>query len=295
MENYRSGQWTIPSRLFDKLCDLLPSHLEKLFKSKLNYKTGNWGQIIGGNITYGKHQDIFEKGRAIAIAKQKENPKHDFDLDMELTEGLSEFIGCFIGDGFTNNYGGKYVVQFAGDNRFDADYYDGTIIPIARSLFGFDKAGIRRSGNALWVSFYSKRLFEFLTTGFEMPAGLKFNRVRIPVEILESGPEKIIPCIRGMFDTDGCVFYDKRPAYRRPYIRIELTMRNPFLIRQVHYQLKKIEVRSKVLSDETRLQITAREDVKLFLQKIGFSNKRHRNRITRFYPELEKITKAKGS
>ena len=43
---------------------------------------------------------------------------------------------------------------------------------------------------------------------------------------------------------------------------------------------------------KTRLQIIGKKSVQEFLRKVGFSNNRHRNRIAKFFPELEKITSA---
>ena len=55
--------------------------------------------------------------------------KYDFEFNMPLSEELCEFLGCFIGDGFTNKYNRTGQTQFAGDSRFDQQYYKEIIIP----------------------------------------------------------------------------------------------------------------------------------------------------------------------
>ncbi|MFA4855260.1 MAG: LAGLIDADG family homing endonuclease [archaeon] len=291
MEYYRFGQLTMPLQLFDMLCEILPKKLVAFFRSGAKRQDENWGRVKAGFATYNKHKSIFEEGRSIAIKKNYlRQLKTSFDANMPLSEELCEFLGCFIGDGFTNKCNRTGQIQFAGDSRFDRAYYNSTIIPIARKLFALKSPYIRVKNNSLWVNFYSKRLFEFLTERFNMPAGVKFDKVMIPEEILGSETSLLVACIRGIFDTDGCIYFDKRKIYKEPYIRIELNMHNERLIEQISCCLKDLDINVKKLSNGWRLQIIGKKSVQQFLEKVGFSNNKHRNRIAAQYPSLEKIT-----
>ena len=292
MEYYRFGHLTMPSKFFDRLCDLLPKESLDFYRTKVNYRSEKWGCVKGGNTTYNLHKEIFEKGRNTAIRKNRLRAlRYRFDINIPLSEELCEFLGCFIGDGFTNIYSRTPVIQFAGDRRFDLQYYEDTIIPIARRLFNVKGAYTRLKDNALWVSFYSKSIFKLLTERFGMPVGIKFDKVLIPDEVLNANPNMLTACIRGIFDTDGCVFFDKRPIYREPYIRVELHLYNGMLISQIGHCLRDLGINVKMLSAKTRLQIIGKDSVKQFLEKVGFSNNRHRDRISEFFPSLERITK----
>lgn len=291
MEYYRFGQLTLPYYFFDNLCNFLPKDLIIFFKSKIKYKDKNWGCAKGGIITYNQHKEIFERGRSIAIRNIRlRESEHTFDINMPLSEELCEFLGCLIGDGFTNKYNRTGHTQFAGDSRFDRRYYTEVIIPIACKLFNLKSPYIRTKKNSLWVTFYSKNLFKFLTKRFNIPSGVKFDKVLIPAEILKAEQNLWIACIRGIFDTDGCIFFDKRKIYKEPYIRIELHMHNEKLIEQIYYCLKSLDINVKKLSTKTRLQIIGKKSVCAFLEKVGFSNNRHRNRLAEFFPKLEKTT-----
>jgi len=132
------------------------------------------------------------------------------------------------------------------------------------------------------VNFHSKQLFEMLTQRFHLPAGVKFDKVLIPKEILDSAPENVAAVLRGMFDTDGCVFFDKRKAYTVPYMRIVLTMKNPPILNQVVEQLAKRGIHGHI-SRGRDLHIISREDIEKFLHVVGFSNPKHIDKVLKAY------------
>jgi hypothetical protein len=70
----------------------------------------------------------------------------------------------------------------------------------------------------------------FEAMGF--PVGEKYD-IYLFDEILRK-KEFIRACLRGVFDTDGSVFFDKRPIYRNHYPRIDLHLENKRLVKQVH-------------------------------------------------------------
>jgi len=211
--------------------------------------------------------------------------KHSFDLPIPLSVGSCEFIGALIGDGFTNKHGSSYITEFCGDKRFDKNYYDELIIPLVQKMFQV-KAHLRYRDNTMWIRFNSVSIHKMLTERFGIPAGVKFDKVMIPKEIINSTPEFIASTIRGIFDTDGCVFFDKRGIYKEPYIRVALKLENPPLIRQVYGELLKLGVNAHRLKDNRIIQINGKEAVKEYIQKVGFSNKRHIDRIKKFAPAL---------
>lgn len=276
---YRYGQFTLPKDRFQSFLEFFPIQEKERFISMILTKSGNWGRRLGGNVTYSKYPKMFEKGREKARDLIKK--KHYFDQEMPLSVGLCEFIGALVGDGFTNKYAGHYITEYCGDNRFDKDYYNTLIIPFAKKFFKV-KVRLRCRGNTMWITFSSKCLHKMLTERFEIPKGVKFDKVLIPGEILDSAPAFIAATIRGIFDTDGCIFFDKRKIYKEPYVRIALKMENPPLIRQVYRELVKLGVTAHILKDNRIIQINGKDAVKGYLEKVGFSNKRHINRIKKF-------------
>ncbi|MFH1391805.1 MAG: LAGLIDADG family homing endonuclease [Candidatus Diapherotrites archaeon] len=277
--DYRNASYSLPSDKFEALVNLLPPDKRIIFENAITIRASNWGQSKGGRITYSRHKKIFDDGRAKARKNRLLNAKYNFDLAMPLNEKLCEFLGAFIGDGFTNAYNRNYMTQFAGHSKLDANYYNNLIVPYAKQLFGFEKPYVRTKANALWVTFYSKRLFELMTKRFRFPAGKKSASVLIPEEVLDSGNTNICALLRGLFNTDGGVHFDKRKIYKTPYMRIELHMKNEQLIKQVFAELTRLGINAKINSSNTRVQINTTKAISTYLEQIGFSNKRHMDRI----------------
>lgn len=217
-----------------------------------------------------------------------------FDINQPLTPDLCEFLGAISGDGFTNKYGRSHQTGFVGDSRYDMDYYTKVIAPIAKKHFNIPCSIYKRkTRNAVNVNLYSRLLFEMLTKRFGIPAGVKFDKVLVPNEILNGNMEHKIAFLRGAFDTDGCVFFDKRKTYKEPYMRVDITMYNIAILTQLHNILKELEIESKVLGNGKHLQVTSKKDVRKFFEKIGSSNERHRAKIRQKYSDFDEWNPAK--
>ncbi|MEX0920006.1 MAG: LAGLIDADG family homing endonuclease [Candidatus Pacearchaeota archaeon] len=279
LDFYRKGKLHIPEDRFKLLIELIPERERRFFLKKIGKKRSNWGQVIGGKRAYKVNKKKFDEGRKKA---RKGALKYVFDTNMKLGEDLCEFIGAIIGDGFTNKYANFYQTQITGDNLFDSDYYHNKLKPICENLFNISPK-ITNNGNWIRLNIYSKRLFEMLTGRFDIPAGKKSYIVTIPDEILESGERFTVATLRGMFDTDGGIGFDKRKGYKKPYVRVNYTSVSPTLIDQVHNLLDRYKiphsVHEKNDSLAKQIQINGENNVKLFLRKIGFSNTRHLNKI----------------
>ena len=180
--------------------------------------------------------------------------KYNFDINMKLNEELCEFIGAFIGDGFYNIYQpGKYIIQFTGDYILDYHYYKNTIIPIGSKLFDNTNPKIKKKKdkNALIVNYLSKNLFYMFKYRFNFPQGKKAKKVIIPSEIINIKDKKLIyATIRGIFDTDGGVFLDKRKIYKKPYPRITLKISSTELFKQI----------KEILENEFKLFISKKKN-----------------------------------
>lgn len=279
-ERYKNGCYTIPFNKYGKLSGFLSKEEQDWFNEKVIFVDDNWGQKKGGVTTYQKHKEIFTKGRRLALTVLPKL-KYNFDINLSLNKSICEFIGAFIGDGFTNKYGGHYLTQFTGDLRLDYEYYNKTIIPIVRSYFKV-KPYIKKVDNTLRVNFCSKRLYELLTQRLKFPAGKKSYTVKIPQEILNSNKVLIAATLRGLYNTDGSIFFDKRLTYRKPYPRVYIKLINKELIKQVYLLLKSFGLKPTITKNEYVIQINGKEEVKKFLENVGFSNSRHLNRIEKW-------------
>ena len=203
-------------------------------------------------------------------------------IQINLNSEICEFIGAFIGDGYLGNYGerkNQFLIGFVGDQKLDEYYLKDYLFPLIKRNFPFTnpKLKYRKDENTIMLRIYSKKLFQiFLSFGFK--PGKKSSTIRIPDEIMNHD-EFMNPTIRGIFDTDGCVFLDRRKSYNKPYPRITLQSASVELINQIEKHLSKnfrLYV-NKSNRDGYRnyIEIYGHKQLERFLKQIGFSNKRH--------------------
>ncbi len=274
LERFMNGTLSMPCETFSLFLDSL-NEKEKIFFSKsVVFKEQNWGRVKGGLSTYKKHKEIFEIGRRLA----KKKTKYKFDRSLPLSEEVCEFIGAFIGDGFTNNYGGVYVVQITGDSRLDKSYFENKLSSFIKHMSPDSKPKISIADHTIRLTLNSKELHLLLVNRFGFPKGNKTYTVAIPAEILNSNLKFLNACIRGIFDTDGCVTFDRRKAYSSPYIRIILSTKSERLMTQIHEFLIKQGINSNLTRKE-RLQINGLVNCQKFIKTIGFSNARHLEKL----------------
>ena len=276
---YRDGDLLLSEEHYNSLVRLL-NHKFTIMNSYIYFKDDHWGKAKGGRNAYNKNKEFFKIGRKKGLKKLLSMSERcfTFNLNQNLSIELCEFIGAFIGDGFTGNYQNHYTTQFTGDRRYDYGYYEQVIIPISKQLFNNINCYISEKDNTLRVKYYSKALFLFLTEQFNLPPGLKVYTVKIPYIIIEHGKDYVFPTLRGIFDTDGCIFYDKRPIYKKPYPRIEIKLINETLILQIRDLLTQYGFSPAINGKKTVVYLYGKQ-VDFFFEQIGSSNSRHLKRF----------------
>ncbi|NQV09501.1 hypothetical protein HQ529_06655 [Candidatus Woesearchaeota archaeon] len=278
LEKFRDGSTSIPKVQFLNFLSYFGKKEKELFLNQIILKDKNWGRMKGGITTYKKYSYIFEIGRRIGAKKNK--TKYHFPFDVPLTSNLSELMGAFMGDGFTNRYKRNYMIQYTGHATLDNEYLSKRITSIIKEISPNSNPIFTKKDNTVRLTIYSKEFFNLLTKRFGFVPGKKAYTVIMPSEIINSKNDEIInSCIKGIFDTDGGIFFDKRKEYKKPYMRISLQMESKKLIKQIHSLLLKRKINSKITSDSRRIQINGLINCKKFIKTIGFSNKRHTSKI----------------
>lgn len=281
LSRYRDGKLTLSENFYMKLSAKIDKNDKELLSRNITILKDNWGRIKAGKITYHKYKRIFDEGRKKAINAVR-NRAHKFNTDIPLGKELAYFIGLFIGDGFTNKYGRYYLTQFTGDKRFEKEFYSNLVANYSKNLFNLNPIIYEdKNTNALRFSLYSKDLFNLITKRFQISAGRKSKNVLIPNEILDSKPVIIKSFIRGLYDAEGCVFFDKRESYTAPYPRIDLHMNNLELLKQIYSLLNRFEIKCTLVTikDNLRVIIYGEDKVRKFIKEIGFSNPKHLKKL----------------
>lgn len=290
LESYIYGRLSLPEKLFLEFISLLDKPDKEFILQNIEKVLDNHGAVKGGKNAYLINIKKFEKGRRKGLVSIKKNKKmqeleiKETILNINITPEICEVIGAFIGDGFFNCYNNKlYQIEFAGDSRFDLDYYNHKIIPILINIFPDINPHIYKvkNKNSLRIIFYSKKLFCFLRDIFGFIPGRKTHIIAIPSLIMKE-KSFVYPTIRGIFDTDGGVYFDKRKGYNKPYPRIILqTVSKNLYAQLLEYLLKEFRIYSRYNQKRNIyiLEIYGHNNLKKWLSLIGFSNKRHLNKI----------------
>ena len=175
----------------------------------------------------------------------------------KLNEEICDFIGAFIGDEYFGNYGklkNTYTVGIVGHIILDDYYLKNYLFHLVQKNFPYTNPLIyyRKNENTINLRMNSKLLFNFfLSLGFKL--GKKSLSATIPREIIKN-KRFLRKTIRGLFDTDGSVFFDKRPAYKEYYPSICLKLHNKQLIKQVYTFLASFQINATVNRDYGRVQ-----------------------------------------
>jgi len=221
------------------------------------------GRKLGGErsiATHKKRKTAFKTLRKIKI------PRH--------SSVLAELLGIFYGDGHVGEYQASIVTS--SDTDLEHANHIRTII---QDLFGIlPSLSFRKNKNACTVLISSKQFSNFME-GMGMPIGNKIKKgISIPAWITGNRTYSRA-LIRGLIDTDGCVYQDRHRVNGKEYTStcIAFTSASPELIRFVYETLYREGYRPTQWGRHVRLR--RRNDVVSYVKTVGFSNPKHSRKI----------------
>lgn len=190
---------------------------------------------------------------------------------------LAEFVGILIGDGGVT----KYQVIIA-TNAIDDYEYSLFIVKLINRLFGLkSKVSVRDGTKALSITISSVALVEFLISiGIIKGDKLKHD-LDIPTWILKDR-DFSLACLRGIFDTDGCIFQERHKIKEKTYCypRLSFVSMSPYLCGSIYETLFSLDLSPKMRNN--RVNLEARKDIDRYFRIIGTSNPKHLERYLRF-------------
>ena len=215
--------------------------------------------------------------------------KREIRLPKKITPELAELIGIIIGDGNIYMKNNRYELHFYGDIKEDKEYHEKKILKLLDKLFNAktsSKIKHFKNSNCRKITFESKAVTSFLTKIIGLKAGRKEN-IQIP-KIITSGGDKIIySFIRGLADTDFTIRFKTRYEKKNYYPIIIGNFKDKKLVYGLKELFNKInfhchiERRTKYDKDTEKnyegyaINIVGKENIRVWMRKIGFDNKRH--------------------
>ena len=207
--------------------------------------------------------------------------EREVNLPEIISEDLAEIVGAFIGDGSLSSSHG-YKIYIYGNLSKDMDYLN-YLSNLFKRVFNLRPSlyfSVER--NCAYIQMYSKKIItELFNERFKFPLGKKIE-VNIPQEIQENS-SLLLACIRGIFDTDGCVSLQKWDKYEYPFISISTTSRSLAITLKNYLATLSLKPyiciykphckRNKLIAYAIRIK--GKEQLKIWMNTIGSINQRN--------------------
>ena len=208
----------------------------------------------------------------------------NLSLPTEITPELAEETGWHIGDGSMNFYkqNGKIkaIYQLRGHIEEDKEHYLKRIKPIFKELYNLE-VNLREMPSTRVFGFqvWNDELVKFKQS-LGLPLGKKLD-ITIPPIFLNNKTLKVAT-IRGIFDTDGGIYLEKKN--NKWYPRVYITTICPTLAKQLQEIFIELGLRAtKYLQaphklnkqNEYRITIRGEEMMHKFMQIISPANPKH--------------------
>ena len=128
----------------------------------------------------------------------------------------------------------------------------------------------RKKFTVFYIIINSGPIFDFFRKNFDFPVG---SKTKFNTELLPSDFDNAIPVIRGIFDTDGGIYFDNAAGYARPYPTVDITSHNPELLDWLSRTLTKKGF--KVISLKYSIRLKTYGQVERWFNEVMPSNKVH--------------------
>jgi hypothetical protein len=185
---------------------------------------------------------------------------------------LAEFFGIMLGDGGINNVWQANITLNAAKDAPYAKF----VTRLCGKLFGvLPAARTRKEKQTLVISLASISVVDFLVDK-GLPRGDKLKgTLKIPSWILQKRAYRIA-CVRGLIDTDGCLFVHVHRVSGREYRNIGLcfTSHSLELILRVADIFGEFEIMPHISKQGNNIYLYRADDVAKYLKIFGSSNRR---------------------
>jgi len=282
LNDWKREAYSMPIDKLEKICKLFDLRLPGNIEIKSPFWYVNLGAKNGGLATIKKYGTIgdpeyrrkkwfewwYKKGRAKNVIKIK---------IPHFSKKLAEFAGIVMGDGgITKN---QVIIS---TNSVDDKEYGHFIKDLIKDLFDTDATIYYAKGAQVMTIAVSRiKLVEFCNQKLELRIGNKLKQgLDVPVWI-KGNLEFERACVRGLIDTDGCVFNECHNINGKKYNykRLNFTSASPELIKSVFDILEKNGLSPKI-KNSRQVNIENKRNIEKYFKIIGTSNPKH---LKRYY------------
>ena len=274
VKKWRQGKYLIPKEIFDKFIPIFKNKEYWLSSSK--FLEDNWAAHDSGIASIRKltKSQLLKKMRMMRI-KAGQNVKK---IKIKINNNFLEFYGALMGDGCLSKINirknsAAYYIIISGHKILDRDYHKNYLIPLIKKEFSLEfKIKPNNKNNSMLTQKMNKDLFLKLNK-FGFPVGKKGQRLIIPKKFIKLRWNLIKNIIRGLFDTDGCIYARKDENYKYPHIKI--TSKSKKLIFQLYKILRERGYPIRITKHEDEVILKGIDNTKRWMADIGSNNRKH--------------------
>ncbi len=223
------------------------------------------GRMKGGRVSQERRRNNPEKYRALGckVANEFITPPHSPEL--------AESIGIFLGDGGLGKYQAKISLSALVDRE-----YSKFVAKLLKKVFDTSPSFSERSDDHTITLVVSGIRFVDMLEKFGLKRGDKMrNKIRIPTWISENETYSIA-CLRGLFDTDGGLYFHKKR--NGTYIGWCFSSYSRPLLQDIQEILRRIGLHAKKEQD-TKLYLYSLNDVLHYMEVVGSHNVKNMNKF----------------
>ena len=214
-------------------------------------------------------------------------------LPVELSEDLAYLMGFHLGDGHMRQYIRSFgalesTIFYDGHSINEYSHYKQNICPLIKRLFNYRcKIKIIKDRNNLRIIIGSRTIVDFMHLQCGIPLGPKMN-INIPGIIKNADIRIKRAFLRGLADTDFSLTFKKRvKTGYYPVIDFQTNCKSlhedtKSLLIDLDFKIVhnyRISKRYSKLHDSYYIQISGRNQLKKWMNEVGFSSPNH---ITRY-------------
>lgn len=221
------------------------------------------GRRLGGLRSLATHR---LRKTAFKTLREIKKPKH--------SSQLAEVLGILMGDGHV----GKYQVSVVTNSETDYEHAC-HVKRLLEEIFKLPVSMIRlKNTNAVIILLSSKSTCDFLRTAGMSTGNKTRDQIQAPSWIYQN-PRFKRAFLRGLVDTDGCVYFDRHKIKNRDYASICIAFTNASLplLNFVEQSMRDEGFSPTRWGRHVRLR--RRDDVFQYAKRIGFSNPKHAKKI----------------
>lgn len=194
---------------------------------------------------------------------------------MKKDKKLYELYGILMGDGCISKYISSskvhYEFRIDGNATTDFDYYHDYVVSLIEGVTGRrPKPRLRKDCHGIYITFHYKEFAFFLREHFNFPFGKK-GSITIENSVYNDF-NKLKHFLRGLFDTDGSLYFTKNNSEKRYYPIIEISTYSPPLLKQLKEALTRAGFSVKISHYKKSVKLHGKENLLKWMSVIGTSN-----------------------